>query len=245
MLFQSTPSVGRATRSSRCMPKPHMISIHALRGEGDPQPTRRYLIACHISIHALRGEGDGGIPVRRTPGTISIHALRGEGDTVSRVLSGKRAYFNPRPPWGGRRAPPSLASSISLHFNPRPPWGGRQNGAVDIRKNQRISIHALRGEGDVARLRSGGGVAISIHALRGEGDWNEEMEAADDEYFNPRPPWGGRRGVARPSPPDCRISIHALRGEGDPPWEQIFLGIKVDFNPRPPWGGRQFQTVAR
>ena len=34
-------------------------------------------------------------------------------------------------------------------------------------------------------------------------------------YFNPRPPWGGRRkenGIETMTP---EISIHALRGEGD------------------------------
>ena len=59
--------------------------------------------------------------------------------------------------------------------------------------NQKISIHALRGEGDfisiMKKRRSGG---ISIHALRGEGD-----EVVGNIYDNKL------------------ISIHALRGEGD------------------------------
>ena len=33
--FQSTPSVGRATCSHRLASPPQIISIHALRGEGD------------------------------------------------------------------------------------------------------------------------------------------------------------------------------------------------------------------
>ena len=37
--------------------------------------------------------------------------------------------------------------------------------------SRRISIHALRGEGDqIAVIRFGQQVEISIHALRGEGD---------------------------------------------------------------------------
>ena len=34
-----------------------MISIHALREEGDPR-LRHLALACDISIHALREEGD-------------------------------------------------------------------------------------------------------------------------------------------------------------------------------------------
>ena len=37
------------------------------------------------------------------------------------------------------------------------------------------------------------GLCISIHALRGEGDLNmaDDIRLLND--FNPRPPWGGRR----------------------------------------------------
>ena len=56
-----------------------------------------------------------------------------------------------------------------------------------------ISIHALRGEGDIrCRVVFPVDLIISIHALRGEGDLpDKEKELPID------------------------ISIHALRGEGD------------------------------
>ena len=80
--FQSTPSVGRATITSRdTTDKQTPISIHALRGEGDKSLCRPYSRQ-NISIHALRGEGDD---KPQTPSNddfeISIHALRGEGDS--------------------------------------------------------------------------------------------------------------------------------------------------------------------
>ena len=56
-----------------------------------------------------------------------------------------------------------------------------------------ISIHALRGEGDVSNRLKIIYSIISIHALRGEGDGRHEI------YF-----------ISIMS-----ISIHALRGEGD------------------------------
>ena len=78
--FQSTPSVGRATRTFDALTRISPISIHALRGEGDP----RKAIGDHvddISIHALRGEGDNDTAEKRNKNrNISIHALRGEGD---------------------------------------------------------------------------------------------------------------------------------------------------------------------
>ena len=56
--FQSTPSVGRATlkRFTPYLFK-FVISIHALRGEGDRCCSMFFLLK-RISIHALRGEGD-------------------------------------------------------------------------------------------------------------------------------------------------------------------------------------------
>ena len=59
------------------------------------------------------------------------------------------------------------------------------------------------------------GRRISIHALREEGDRRHTLVHSVVKYFYPRPPRGGR-----PSPGGCfcindAISIHALREEGD------------------------------
>ena len=112
--------------------------------------------------------------------------------------------------------------------------------AVFVQRRLKISIHALREEGDprprlatalfwnfYPRPPRGGrprrlcGLgwrgSISIHALREEGDFKPLRRcarAADDFY--PRPPRGGR-----PMEKKCLlqvdgISIHALREEGDP-----------------------------
>ena len=84
--FQSTPSVGRATKAVRNACKRSGISIHALRGEGDVDAI---LISVHfivISIHALRGEGDEADKLTESIKNISIHALRGEGDDVGKKI---------------------------------------------------------------------------------------------------------------------------------------------------------------
>ena len=58
-----------------------MISIHALRVEGDNKDIVDANNAQLISIHALRVEGDTGtLVVYNRVKTISIHALRVEGD---------------------------------------------------------------------------------------------------------------------------------------------------------------------
>ena len=65
---------------------------------------------------------------------------------------------------------------------------------------------------DIATMRD---IIISIHALRGEGDHNIQCGYSSNMHFNPRPPWGGRRGEETRGRRGRDISIHALRGEGD------------------------------
>ena len=122
-LFQSTPSVGRATADKVgtrrygnisihalrgegdffvfLLDARGFISIHALRGEGDLRATE-VLLKLAISIHALRGEGDRHARKITVEDRISIHALRGEGDPSQTARPGQSTDFNPRPPWGGR-----------------------------------------------------------------------------------------------------------------------------------------------
>ena len=55
-----------------------------------------------ISIHALREEGDEIVKAKMTLTMISIHALREEGDLAAFRLPAQTSYFYPRPPRGGR-----------------------------------------------------------------------------------------------------------------------------------------------
>ena len=80
----------------------------------------------------------------------------------------------------------------------------------------RISIHALREEGDVRPNDGYVTTDISIHALREEGD-NQEiyLNQSVTSDFYPRPPRGGRHNNFAQRIPVLEISIHALREEGD------------------------------
>ena len=103
---------------------------------------------------------------------------------------------------------------------------------------QKISIHALREEGDgrcdVVDLQV---LEISIHALREEGDLVIQPFGQTLEDFYPRPPRGGRPLSARAAAVEVEISIHALREEGDPS-TNFCAWQSFDFYPRPPRGGR-------
>ena len=60
----------------------------------------------------------------------------------------RSCHFYPRPPGGGRPQCVKRPTICSSYFYPRPPGGGRQDTSVSVSGNWRISIHALRVEGD-------------------------------------------------------------------------------------------------
>ena len=75
-VFLSTPSVRRATRIWQTAGEIVVISIHALREEGD--------LPSFCDIHGCSA--------------ISIHALREEGDVIRLCRRILLLYFYPRPP---------------------------------------------------------------------------------------------------------------------------------------------------
>ena len=84
--FLSTPSARRATLRLRQSPGVVVISIHALREEGDVDLVARIVADDDISIHALREEGDTLATTLAKTYKISIHALREEGDPRAILL---------------------------------------------------------------------------------------------------------------------------------------------------------------
>ena len=78
---------------------------------------------------------------------ISIHAPREGGDAISRNKSTKAAYFNPRPPRGGRRNSSKNIAVVSL-FQSTPPARGA-TWTLELPPSEvSISIHAPREGGD-------------------------------------------------------------------------------------------------
>ena len=146
-------------------------------------------------------------------------------------------------------------------FYPRPPRGGRPSCRPGSDPAKRISIHALREEGDRAGIPPSMRVSEFLStpsARRATRRWLGRGSGTD--YFYPRPPRGGRlimsnhqdSGDLFLSTPSARratgkqdllkysygISIHALREEGDCPSWAAGRAPK-NFYPRPPRGGRR------
>ena len=167
--FLSTPSARRATPGHQDQQGSQLISIHALREEGDGR-VKDDIKPNHISIHALREEGDTGSgcgccpPCRflSTPSArratalgifvartlnISIHALREEGDLVAPLrqcdelisIHALREEGDPRRP----PTPPGRSRFLST------PSARRATvHLISTAYDRQISIHALREEGD-------------------------------------------------------------------------------------------------
>ena len=168
--LQSTPSVGRATIQEIC----------------------QAVLAIFLSTPSVgRATGKPNTPGVSTQ--ISIHALRGEGDMAEDLKRRSEHDFYPRPPWGGRPQARTCRRQ-RLVFLSTPSVGRATKPLALLRWQAKISIHALRGEGDISAA----------------GTMQRPF------YFYPRPPWGGRPLRAQALEQARAISIHALRGEGDP-----------------------------
>ena len=172
-----------------------MISIHALREEGDGRKTSWcFGIKKFLSTPSARRATDHDLVVEDLH-CISIHALREEGDYCHRKAGRPEGDFYPRPPRGGR--PSSLATMRKswANFYPRPPRGGR-----------RLTYQP----------RGGQSLFLSTPSARRATRHLRRQEAVLRNFY-PRPPRGGRRAVHRSDHGQQPISIHALREEGDNP----------------------------
>ena len=196
------------------------ISIHALREEGDDhgfeiQPEA----AIFLSTPSARRATPHRLGVVQGQ-PISIHALREEGDLELYGVPAANIRFLSTP--SARRATFGRSWTVTAlsYFYPRPPRGGRPSKPPFCCALTRISIHALREEGDspfwhindVAQIflstpsarratRQRGPCrhhrSISIHALREEGDMLLQADSSRASNFYPRPPRGGRQQKQR------------------------------------------------
>ena len=241
-----------------------------------------------ISIHALREEGDadGCSAECAVLVFLSTPSARRATEALANYRQMNEEDFYPRPPRGGRQlttaswqkarlflSTPSARRATTLelsfyltfqNFYPRPPRGGRRLFSSTSTQTGRISIHALREEGDLDPSQSLRGVRISIHALREEGDLPEKdrqavrsisIHALREEGDTKSPHtsfWlsiflstpSARRATQKVAELTKRynISIHALREEGDH-GDLCYIMPHDNFYPRPPRGGRRCLTA--
>ena len=130
------------------------------------------------------------------------------------------------------------------YFYPHPPRGGRQY--IDAHLDDEVQFlstpSARRATGEIPRYA--GHHRISIHALREEGDAHHPNRRYARHNFYPRPPRGGRltvRSIAPgrsqflSTPSARRATPHSGRPSSQP----------ADFYPRPPRGGRPCTILIR
>ena len=192
-----------------------LISIHALREEGDPDALqkvvqrddfyprpprggRRVTInGCIIRLYFYPRPPRGGRHLRfrhsnRPSRFLSTPSARRATDRRTQGPAGCRKFLSTP---SARRATAGVMSLIfkSWKFLSTPSARRATWLSSLSARRWRISIHALREEGDL------GGKApitaytdISIHALREEGDHKTIQYQPDGENFYPRPPRGGR-----------------------------------------------------
>ena len=152
-------------------------------------------------------------------------------------------YFYPRPPGGGRRRDLSLRCRSRTDFYPRPPGGGRPICSTFATFFSNFYPRPPGGGRPRQRKGEDAMTKISIHALRVEGDSFTAIPNEQSRNFYPRPPGGGRlwfMGIRRYI---HGISIHALRVEGDGFAPCMPRKRRPYFYPRPPGGGRPRPTL--
>ena len=190
-----------------------------------------------ISIHALRVEGDIAVLVLIVTKGISIHALRVEGDGFPAKLVHPLRYFYPRPPGGGRRDKKRRKGG-ARYFYPRPPGGGRRLKSAPYCFGRCIFLSTPSGwRATLSVTHRAFACTISIHALRVEGDCSCIRGITAVGNFYPRPPGGGRQS----SPRRFTLSFPFLSTPSG--WRATTTPFprrrgRTDFYPRPPGGGR-------
>ena len=235
--FLSTPSARRATGHCVDVTLHQLISIHALREEGDGQSDGAPLL--------------GGL-------FLSTPSARRATDRPRSCCSCPHDFY-PRPPRGGRQIPyrryPSMDKFLSTPSARRATPDGQPRHL-----RRQISIHALREEGDWVRDRIGTRLFefLSTPSAR-RATSGRRLRTRRGIHFYPRPPRGGRPSEKPRSEGFCRflstpsarratysydehvklaeISIHALREEGDFA-SKVTAVPPFNFYPRPPRGGR-------
>ena len=212
--FLSTPSARRATPGTT--PGLLLCSYFYPRPPRGGRPARKYQNDPKSDFYPRppRGGRPVSVAMFMVRRIISIHALREEGDLTCQHQSDAAHNFYPRPPRGGRHYDAAVFRQHG-EFLSTPSARRATRAAGAGYTGIKISIHALREEGDVrsctgraahtrflstpsarratTNTRTGGQqLWISIHALREEGDL---LFAIGHHVY--------------------AISIHALREEGD------------------------------
>ena len=258
--FLSTPSARRATHLPPVVFEVVLISIHALREEGDVDFDVLFAFQCDFYPRPPRGGRRTTPPRSNTPsGFLSTPSAR-RATGLALLLLGVPVHFYPRPPRGGRpNSTVRLTGNRTFLSTPSARRATDKPYADQLK--DKISIHALREEGDTPKnIGSGRPSDFYPRPPRGGRHMPCLTWRYHNAHFYPRPPRGGRPAQLKKRQTIREISIHALREEGDradAPFQKkstAFLSTPSarratrvhlkgeasswNFYPRPPRGGR-------
>ena len=149
--------------------------------------------------------------------------------------------FNPRPPCGGRHQAGTAHHQRERFQSTSSVWRTTFRG-VEAHGVQRISIHVLRVEDDLAAESLENARRISIHVLRVEDDPVSFSATLPTIFQSTSSVWRTTLPLT-PSVQRSAISIHVLRVEDDGT-RSSRPHPSSDFNPRPPCGGRRSRFFA-
>ena len=217
--FLSTPSARRATLQHGQLEHGRLISIHALREEGDQSLQKFWnVITLFLSTPSARRATDK-MTVPPVGYYISIHALREEGDArplvssqMSVFLSTPSARRATKYPLRGEKWLISIHAlreegdwmtrrpvTLSTLFLSTPSARRATSAAVVGWLRATISIHALREEGDSVPQRLGvvNFGFLSTPSARRATSWSRSVPSGS-LHFYPRPPRGGRLACTWP-----------------------------------------------
>ena len=193
---------------------PPIISIHALREEGDvslsgfsgqlnnfyPRPPRGGRLSDIDTDYQI-------LKFLSTPSARRATRSKSKKSSSSKFLSTPSARRATRSEHRTGTWTTSFLSTPSVRrATPPAHWAGGLLlflSTPSVRRATRTADFARRG------------LQISIYALREEGDRFIPICTFFCAYFYPRPPQGGRLAGNLPAGPKYHISTHALRAEGD------------------------------
>ena len=214
-VFLSTPSARRATRamSSSSVLSPSFLSTPSAR-RATLQRVKPHAKQRDFYPRPPRGGRHQDQPEQDKPPQISIHALREEGDHRLRPFNALRLLFLSTP--SARRATsPSESSSPRIRFLSTPSARRATRSGSLYLTASRISIHALREEGDAAW---GSGFFCCRRFLSTPSARRATPAAASASMtrsFLSTPSARRATGIGAFHALYMPISIHALREEGD------------------------------
>ena len=192
--FLPAPSARRATEHTVVLVCSCVISIHALREEGDQLPPPHPGRTKYFYPRPPRGGRPRSRPQECHADQISIHALREEGDPGFRLRIFSGTNFYPRPPRGGRLTVRSIAPGRSQFLST--PSARRATAALALpRRLVRVFLSTPSARRATARATSTQHPQVHFYPRPPRGGRPVRFLLLHvQQDFYPRPPRGGRRG---------------------------------------------------